>query len=232
VVRLEAMTRREIRDALDGGRVRAAILPVGSIEQHLEHLAMGHDIASSTYVAEAAARRLFPQVVVAVPMAIGMAEHHMVHRGSLSAKPGAWLSVLWDAVESVIRAGIPNVLILNGHGGNVAPARGAINQLLRYFDVERTNVHFQSYWDLIPESLWRAQLATGRLPGHAQEFETSFALAVFPQHVRADLLDNEPESAQGTREKGQALAASAVDEVTEYVRRMIDGRRRAEITGL
>lgn len=232
VVRLEEMTRREVREAIDGGRIRAAILPTGSIEQHLEHLAMVHDIASSTYVAEEAALRLHPEVVVAVPMAIGISEHHMIHKGSLTAKPGPWLAVLWDAVESFLRAGIPNVLVLNGHGGNVAPVRGAFNQFLRYFDVERTNVHFCSYWDLIPETVWRSQLTTGRIPGHAQEFETSIGLAIFPQNVRTELLDTDPESVHGSAEKGRVLIDSAVEEVTAYVRGMIDGTRRAEITGL
>lgn len=231
-VRIEQMTRREMREAIDAGQIRLAILPVGSIEQHLEHLAMGHDIASATYVAEEVALALYPHAVVAVPMAIGISEHHMIHKGSFTAKPGSWLAVLWDAVESLLRAGIPNVLVLNGHGGNVAPVHGSINQLLRYFDVEKCNVQFKSYWDLIPEDVWRPRLSTGRMPGHAQEFETSFALAVFPQNVRTEFLDNEEEAAKGTAEKGRVLAQSAIDHVTDFARAMIAGTCQAEITGL
>ena len=38
------LTRRELREALAAGQFQTAIIPTGSIEQHLEHLAMEHDI--------------------------------------------------------------------------------------------------------------------------------------------------------------------------------------------
>ena len=123
-VRIEAYTRREFREALRAGSFRAAIIATGSIEQHLEHLALEQDIASSTHVAERAAEALYPSVAVVVPLSIGIAEHHMYFPGTMSAKPGSWLAVLFDAVESLVRHGITRVLILNGHGGNVKPVRG------------------------------------------------------------------------------------------------------------
>jgi creatinine amidohydrolase/Fe(II)-dependent formamide hydrolase-like protein len=39
-VRIEALTRQELREGRDRGHYRAAILALGSIEQHLEHLAV------------------------------------------------------------------------------------------------------------------------------------------------------------------------------------------------
>ena len=59
-VLLAKLTRREFREALARGEFQTAIVPVGSNEQHLEHLAMEHDIASATHVAVAAAERLYP----------------------------------------------------------------------------------------------------------------------------------------------------------------------------
>ena len=60
-----------------------AVVATGSIEQHLEHLAFEQDIASSTRIAEMAAERLYPQVVLAVPINVGIAEHHMHSVGTL-----------------------------------------------------------------------------------------------------------------------------------------------------
>ena len=105
-VLLAKLTRREFREALERGEFQTAIIPVGSNEQHLEHLAMEHDTASSTHVAVEAAKRLYPQVIVNVPMAVGISEHHMVHKGTVTAKPGSWLAVLFDAVESLVRHGV------------------------------------------------------------------------------------------------------------------------------
>jgi creatinine amidohydrolase len=235
-VMLNKLTRREFRQALAEGKFKTVIIPTGSIEQHLEHLAMEHDIASSTHVAREVAQRLYPNVIVAVPMAIGISEHHMVHAGSLTAKPGSWLAVLFDAVESFVRHGVKNVLVLNGHGGNVAPVNGIINQWKRYFAAMHsgTNLHFNSYWDLIPRDFANEVLDTDRMPGHAQEFETAFALAVFPENVRHDAMrdqeDKDPTHA--TAQKGQKLVAEAITRVAEFVQGMMEGKNIAQITGL
>src|SRR4030066_1326644 len=127
-VMLAKVTRREFREAIESGKLTAAIIACGSNEQHSEHLAMEHDTASATYIAREAAKRLYPQVIVTVPMAVGISEHHMHHQGTLSAKPGGWLAVLFDVVESLVRHGVKNVLILNGHGGNTPPLRGVFEQ--------------------------------------------------------------------------------------------------------
>ncbi len=224
-VMLAKLTRREVRQALEDGKFKAAIIPTGSNEQHLEHLAMEHDIASSTYVAKEAAKRLFPQVIVSVPVAVGISEHHMVHKGTISAKPGPWLALLFDAVESLVRHGIKKVLILNGHGGNVAPVEGVKNQWDLYFksvDGE-IEVQFQSYWDLSREVA--EQHCKTSVPGHAQEYETAFALALFPENVRRDaMLDQDDrEPLRASAEQGRLMAEAAVDKTAEFVRRMIKG---------
>ena len=41
-------TRKEIRQRLAGNKLKAAILPTGSIEQHNEHMAMVADVAIAT----------------------------------------------------------------------------------------------------------------------------------------------------------------------------------------
>ena len=222
--RLERMTRREFREALDDGRFSTAVIPVGSIEQHLEHLPLGHDIASCTYVAERVARNLYPAVLVAVPVSIGISEHHMIHRGTLSAKPAAFLATVFDAAESLIRHGVRNVLILNGHGGNVAPLDAAMRQWKLYFENTHpeAGIHLHSYWQSVPADFAERVTDGGRFPGHAGEFETSFALYAFPETVRTDHLrdTDDPEPATATAEKGRLLVEKIVDGLTELLRDM------------
>lgn len=80
-VDLHKLARREFRQALEEGRFKTAVIPTGSVEQHLEHLAMEHDIASCAYIAMAVAERLYPNVIVAPPMSVGISEHRTpVHR--------------------------------------------------------------------------------------------------------------------------------------------------------
>src|SRR5437667_11333951 len=94
-------TRREFRERMQSGELKACIIPVAAIEQHLEHLAMEHDWRSVCHVAVAVAERLQPQVVVAEGLMAGISEHHMRHPGTLSLSPGAFLAVLDDLIDSV-----------------------------------------------------------------------------------------------------------------------------------
>ncbi|MEX0715099.1 MAG: creatininase family protein [Planctomycetaceae bacterium] len=225
---LHKHTRREFRERMQSGELQGCILPVAATEQHLEHLAMEHDWRSVLHVATEVARRLAPRVVVAPAMNIGISEHHMRHPGTLSAMPGSWLAVLGDAIRSLVEAGFRNILVLNGHGGNIASCRGVWPQFLLRFEI---NLHFESYWDFLPREKAEALLTTGRFPGHAQEFETAFALAAFPENVRHDAMrdqaDQEPLSA--TAEAGAALIELIVAETTRFMRGMLDGTNTAEI---
>ncbi len=227
-VRLEKLTRREFRESAGAGRFKACILPTGAIEQHLEHLAMEHDIRSACCVAEEVARRLYPQVIVATPMNFGISEHHMMHPGTLTAKPGSWLSGLFDAIESMVRHGCNSVLVLNGHGGNEAPVYGMLRQWQLYFEMQHpeANVQFHSYWNLSRTEA-EAICETG-VPGHAQEYETSMALHLFPENVRHDAMQDQEDQLplKATREKGEQFFELAVQRTLDYLQGMMDGSNR------
>lgn len=225
---LHKHTRREFRERMQSGELKACIIPVAATEQHLEHLAMEHDWRSVMHVSMLVADRLKPQVLVAPAMNVGISEHHMRHIGTLSAMPGSWLGVLFDAVRSMNHAGFQNILVLNGHGGNIAPCRGIWGQFLQRLEI---NLHFESYWDFLPKEVAAANLKTDRWPGHAQEFETAFALAAFPENVRRDAMQDQAdkEPLAGTAEAGQVMIEAIVEELSKFVAGMIDGKNVAEI---
>lgn len=228
-VLLGKLTRREFRQRMAAGELAGCIIPIGAIEQHLEHLAMEHDWRSVCHVAQAVARRLAPRVIVAQGVMVGVSEHHMSHPGTLTLRPGVFLAALEDLIDSVVRAGFTNVLVLNGHGGNIEPCRAVWEQFQRR---ARVNLHFLSYFDVLTQDDARQLLRSGHelpvhLPGHAQEFETSFALAAFAQNVRTDMWTDQPDPApaMATAEQGAQFIARIVDRCTDYVGDMIDGRR-------
>ncbi len=216
------LTRREFRERMQSGELSGCIIPVAATEQHLEHLAMEHDWRSVLHIATQVARRVAPRVLIAPAMNIGISEHHMRHAGTLSAMPGSWLGVLHDTIRSMHHAGFKNILVLNGHGGNIAPCAGIWGQFQQRFGI---NLQFRSYWEFVPPELAKKHLKTERFPGHAQEFETAFALAAFPENVRhaamADQTDREPLHA--TAEAGQALIEGIVEGVTRHLSGMLDG---------
>ena len=227
LILLHKHTRREFRTRMKAGNLKACIIPVAAIEQHLEHMAMEHDWRSVNHVACEVAARLSPQVVVAQGLMAGISEHHMKHVGTLTLTPATFLAVLGDLIDSVIRAGFHHVLVLNGHGGNIQPCRAVWDQMLRRFQV---NLHFLPYWEVLTADD-ALELKTRDIPGHAQEFETAFALAAFPENVRADAVSDQADQspAEATATAGQLLIDRTVDRIADYLQDMIDGRRTAEV---
>ncbi|MDA0749864.1 MAG: creatininase family protein [Verrucomicrobia bacterium] len=228
-VLLGKLTRREFRNRMQSGELKACILPLAAVEQHLEHMAMEHDWRSVNVMANLTAERLSPRVLVAEGLMAGISEHHMTHPGTLTLKPGTFLAVVSDLIESLVRAGFRNILVLNGHGGNVIPCQQTWDQFLRYFQI---NLHFMSYWDVLTQQDAVELLTSGHrlpddLPGHAQEFETSVALKWFPENVRQDALSDQadPTPATATLEKGEAFTQRIVDRLVDYLRDMIEGKR-------
>ena len=232
-IQLGRHTRRTFRERMERGELRACILPVAAVEQHLEHLAMEHDWRSVVEVASAVAGQLAPRVVVAEALMVGVSEHHMRHPGTLTLRPGTFLSVLNDLVRSLVHAGFANVLVLNGHGGNIAPCQAAWDQFLREFQV---NLQFLSYWDVLTQADANELLRSGQrlpddLPGHAQEFETSLALARFPQNVDTHAVadQSDPRPGQASAETGRALFERIVARVAQHVQQMMTAQLTAAV---
>ena len=232
-VLLRKHSRREFRDRMSSDELKACIVPIAAIEQHLEHLAMEHDWRSVTHVATAVAERLRPHVIVVEGLMAGVSEHHMKHPGTLTLSVGSFLSSLADIIDSMVRAGFSTILVLNGHGGNIVPCRSNWDQFLRRFQI---NLQFFSYWDVLTADDAKDLLTSGpnlpeNLPGHAQEFETAMALHLFPENVRADAVDDQPDPtpSMATAETGSVFVDRIVDRVTAYLQDMIEGKKVVEI---
>ena len=214
------LTRTEFRERMESGTIEAAIVPTGATEQHNEHLEMIHDAFHVTHVAEQAARRLHPRVVVASPVSIGVSEQWMAHIGTLTVRPEIFCEYVYDVCDSLRRAGVRNILILNGHGGNVKPIMRRIDEYRERLGV---NLRFQSYWDVYDPALVFSTMETRRLPGHACEYETSTMLALAPERVHEADMVNEA-AGMATKEKGERLLGPAVEGVADVLSRMIAGK--------
>ena len=216
------------------GELAGCLIPVAAIEQHLEHMAMEHDWRSVSLVTRAVAKRLAPKVLVAEGWMCGISEHHMRHPGTLTLRPGTFLIALGDMIESMVRAGFRNVVVVNGHGGNIEPIHGTWDQFLRQF--EGINLHFLSYRDTLGQADANELLQGGKclpddLPGHAQEFETSFALAKFPDNVRDEAVSDQPDPspALATAEQGNEWFDRVTERLAKFVGEVIDGQRQSEM---
>ena len=179
-------TRKEVREALESGRLKAAILPTGSVEQHNEHMALVADVAIATLIAQQVALKLYPQVIVAPPSPCGYAPYHMARKGTVTLRKSTFEAYVFDVLSSLKAHGIHTILVLNGHGGNHGPLQ---EFLPGWRDKLGITLDADSYWNGIPQET-RDQILDAEHPtSHAGEFETSIYLAAFPQRVRSFTMD-------------------------------------------
>ena len=181
-------TRKEFREAMESGALKAMIVPTGSTEQHNEQLAMINDTASVTLVAQQAALRLYPQVMVATPVPVGISPYWMDRQGTLTLTKETFLAVVYEICESLKVHGVKTILVLNGHGGNVGPLREAVPGFAKKLGIR---VETNSYWDAYTPEIVKKYMVSGKAPGHSGEFETSFTMAAFPQRVHWEGVDYE-----------------------------------------
>lgn len=236
-VLLYECTRKEIRERMDSGALRTAIVPTASTEQHNEHLAMIMDTAGVLLVAQQAAIRLYPRVIVTTPVSVGVSPHWMERRGTLTLRKEVFQDVVYDICDSLRIHGFTSILILNGHGGNVGPLREKMDEFRSKLGVKLETC---SYWDSITANQRKEIVDSGVVPGHAAEFETAIALAAFPERVRYTGVDYDSvklslkseadrkqdrlffeQSKMATAEEGERIIAHSVNWVTGKLKEMM-----------
>ncbi|BCB17257.1 creatininase family protein [Bosea sp. ANAM02] len=157
------------------------VLPVASIEQHGPHLPVGVDTILCGGVCKAAAERAADvDVVVAPTLWCGMAEHHMAFGGTFTFDIPTYRAVLLSFLKSIERHGFHRVLIVNGHGGNIA----ALTAFLPDFARE-TNLHVAATtYFMLAETALGPLLEDQKGVQHACEVETSMMMVLAPGSVR------------------------------------------------
>ena len=221
-VQLGMWTRKELKEAVASGRIRAAIVPLGSFEQHQDHLPLLHDTLSVTHIAEQVALNFRPSVVVTPTVWASDSEHHMDIGGAIAIRPAILIETLYDIAHSLKRLGIERVMILNGHGGNMQDRLEGFEPERMKRLIEGLGVKYVTYWSTCPTSFYEALLESDRSAGHAGEFETSFARVVFPEHIREHAITYDS-AKLSTLEKGQALVKAVIEGVSAEVRAWLDG---------
>lgn len=167
--------------ALDRARA-VAVLPVAAIEQHGPHLPVAVDASICQGIVDAVLARLPPaSPVLFLPlMPIGKSNEHIGFPGTLTLSAETLLRLWTEIGESVHRAGIRRLVILNTHGGQPQ----LLDIVARDLRVRRGMlVVALNYWALgRPEGLFsEAELRHGI---HAGAVETSLMLHLRPDLVR------------------------------------------------
>jgi creatinine amidohydrolase len=141
-------------------------------------------MVDSRLVAEVAARAASitasnARLLVTPVLWVSMAEHHMVFPGTLTLDFDTFQGVLRCLVKSLQRQGFRRILLLNGHGGNIAALSIIVDQLTRELGVP---VMTATYWNVSAYEFGEI-LEGQRNLLHACEAETSMMMALHPEFI-------------------------------------------------
>ena len=124
-MKLQLATWPEVEAYLS--RSTGIILPIGSTEQHGPNGLIGTDAICPEAIAEALGGRY--DVLVGPTQQLGVAQHHLAFPGTISLRPSTLIAVLRDTLASLARHGFTHVMLLNGHGGNIATINAAFAEI-------------------------------------------------------------------------------------------------------
>ena len=138
----EKLTSSEFDEAIEKSK-GLCIIPLGCMERHGEHIAVGCDTIQAKTFANAVAEKeyavVFPEtmwlgdVMGAHALTGEMLETPYKKRGFIAPSLRLMLDILTELCEEIHRNGFRKILILNCHGGNTA----MLNSFIRAFCYEK-----------------------------------------------------------------------------------------------
>ena len=178
--RLEDLTHPEVR----ARSIEVAVLPIGSVEPHANHLPYGTDAWTANIMAErvaAKANQMGAKVLVLPTMPYGINSNQAPNPYAQSIRPPTMMQFVKDVVSNCEMQGIRKVVILNGHGGNTTTLGATLREL--FASNPKVFVAMVETWTPYAKELDQIIETRG---DHSSEEETSLSLALFPDKVHMD----------------------------------------------
>lgn len=189
--RYEKLTWPEINDAIGMGKV--CILPCGSVEQHGPHLPLDVDIVCPLGIAYGAGRAIPDKLLVLPPYWYGYCGHVMDFPGTINGHYEHFIHSVLDVTKSLAYHGFKKIILLNGHGSNMPNLDLVARRTNLETDAECVLI---AWWNLLTvDKEFLPRWRQSKFPGgcaHACELETSLYLYLDGDHVRKDLIRDEP----------------------------------------
>ena len=177
------MTAREVEERLKKNDL--IIIPLGSTENHGPHGCFGEDTFLVTRMAELVAQKT--GCTVAQPIWYGSHPyHHMGMPGTIIVDDDVFKALVRSVMAGFWNAGFRKQILLNGHGQEyVIPS--AIHQFAKRYQVPGVFINLNWYHAIpqyVKDKKHGGPFETPFI--HADECETSFSLALFPEMIKME----------------------------------------------
>jgi creatinine amidohydrolase len=163
---------------------KVVVLPLGSLEQHGQHLPLLTDSIIGGEIAQRVEAALPDDVLLLPTQWLGSSDHHLKFPGTISVPSSLYIDMIAHICECVLSAGFKRIFLLLSHGGNDVPCQEVIYRLsMTHRDRDPFWIASAGYWSLADEAMRLPEMETPRST-HACEYETSMMLA-----LRGELVD-------------------------------------------
>jgi creatinine amidohydrolase len=157
------------------------LLPVGATEQHGPHLGVGMDTCNAERLCAAVSRATGVPVLPALAYGCSLG-HSRRWPGTIALQPQTLISLVTEIYDWLQSAGFSRLILVNGHVGNAAPLRCALEIIRSRFD--EALVRVCNVAEISPRV--RAEFFADAEDWHANAAETSLMLAGAPELVRLE----------------------------------------------
>ena len=181
---LDELSTKEVAKAAEDGTV--VIFPIGSVEEHGDHLPLCTDSIQPEYIALEVAKRT--GCLVAPPFRYGICNATRNFPGTITIQFGTLYTVAQDVLSELVRNGFNRIIVLSGHAGSshMVALRLAAQDIVTKNDELPTNrkvrIMVLSDFDFAEELIPKYAAEND---GHAGTIETSRVMAIKPELVKA-----------------------------------------------
>lgn len=196
-VYLEDLTWTELRDQIQAGAT-TIIVPIGGTEQNGPAMVLGkHNVRARILagkIATGLGHTIVAPVIAYVPEgAVNPPQGHMRFTGTITIPEAAFETTLEYAARSFRQHGFKNIVFIGDHGGYQKNMVHVAAKLNREWAASPVRVHaLEEYYKVLDnefkQALKRKGMKDAEIGTHAGALDTSLALAVDPQLVRAERL--------------------------------------------
>ena len=188
----DELSMREAEKAAKTGKT--IIFPVGSVEEHGEHLPLSTDSIQPEFVALEVAKKT--KSLVAPTLRYGVCNSTRGFPGTISITFEALHKMVKDILEEFIRNGFRRILVLSGHAGqsHMAALRLAAQEVI--WENENDNPEKRVRITVCSDYDFAYELKGKHISdkdGHAGTIETSRIMAIRPNLVKAEGKTSFPE---------------------------------------
>lgn len=150
--------------------INTVIIPIGMVEAHGPHCALGTDVLIPREFVKRLESIIGDKVLMAPEVAYGHSWGLSPFPGTIDISAEAFSQYVYEIAKGFYQHGFENIILLNGHGGNISSLNTVAEKLADLGATTLTLSWFIDYREDIKK--------IAPHPGHAGEDETSLVLAI------------------------------------------------------